>query len=626
MQISWFKQLGAFLSQKKAKKWLVFLIVFVLLGTMLIFLLLQAWWDSGTTDEVAHIPAGYSYVKKLDYRLNPEHPPLAKALAGVPLLFMKLKGPFEDWSWQAANQWEAGWNFLYEQGNDADKILFWSRSPIALLTIVLGLVLFFWVKSLYGRKVALFILLLYSFAPTVLAHGHLVTTDIAATLGFAIGVWGWVNFLERRTWQNLILAGVLFGIAQTLKFSCFLLIPILFFILIARVFIEKHHQRWPFFKVLLGRYLLVLGIGFVVVWLVYLPFVWNMKPAVEHQVIEANLRPDDPRTLPIRNFLHHFESSRLTRPIGHYLLGLFYIFGRTAGGNDTFILGHYSNHGVKWYFPVAWLLKIPLPLTVLIFLGLYLLVRRKLESKDWWRLSYIFIPLVIYWMVTIKGSLNIGIRHLLPTFPFVYLLAAETVYPFFKKDTTRFSQPALVFGQILVVCLGVWYIVSSWLAFPYYLAYFNEIAWGKEKHDFLVDSNLDWGQDCKRLARFVEERNIKKIKIDYFGGAVPSYYIPAYKIVKWHSDQGPATGWFAISATYFQFSKMYGIKEGKWDYNWLEPFKTEKIIGGSILVFNITPADLKAHPPRPLAGEIKIAPQQAEAERRRGEVQGWQVP
>jgi len=608
----------------KLKKAITFFLVFILLAVMFIFLLLQARWDSGTTDEVAHIPAGYSYVKKLDYRLNPEHPPLAKALSGIPLLFQNLKGPFDDWSWEAANQWEAGWNFLYEQGNDADQILFWSRLPIALLTVVLGLVLFFWVKSLYGRKVALSILFLYSFAPTVLAHGHLVTTDIAATLGFTIAVWGWVNFLEKKNWQNLVLAGVLFGVAQTLKFSCFLLIPILFLILLIKVCLErKEHRAWSNFLFLFGRYLVMLLVGFVVVWLIYLPFTWNMSPAIEHQVIEQNLKPDDVRTLPIRNFLHLFENSRLTRPVGHYLLGLFYIFGRTAGGNDTFILGHFSNHGVKWYFPVAWLLKIPLPVTILFLFGLYFLLRYKLREENYWRLTYIFIPFLTYWAVTLKGSLNIGIRHLLPTFPFVYLFIADTIYPIVNQDKRFFSQKALVSSKILVSFLFVWYALSSWLSFPYYLAYFNEVTFGKEKHDFLVDSNLDWGQDCKRLAKFIQEHNIEKIKIDYFGGAVPSYYIPEEKIISWHSDQGPATGWFAISATYFQFSKMYGIKEGKWDYNWLEAFEPEEIIGGSILVFNISNEDLKKHPPRPL-GEIKITPQQAEAERQ-GLVKGWQV-
>src|SRR3989304_1869295 len=192
------------------KKWTVPLIVFVLLLIMFITMFTVARGDAGTTDEVAHIPAGYSYDKVQDYRLNPEHPPLAKAIAGLPLLFLNLKGPFDDWSWQAANQWEAGWNFIYEQGNDSDQILIYSRIPMMLLTLILGLIIFFWARRLYGDKVALIILLFYSFSPNFIAHGRLVTTDIAATVGFTIGIWGFVNFLEKKTWSSLILAAALF--------------------------------------------------------------------------------------------------------------------------------------------------------------------------------------------------------------------------------------------------------------------------------------------------------------------------------------------------------------------------------------------------------------------------------
>ena len=214
------------------KKWLVPVIVVVFLTVMFITMFTVAKGDSGTTDEVAHIPSGYTYLKALDYRLNPEHPPLAKVIAAIPLQFLHLKGPFNDWSWQAVNQWEAGWNFIYEQGNNADRILINARTPMMLLTLILGLVIFFWVRSKFGNKVALLILLFFTFEPNFIAHGHLVTTDVAAALGFTIGIWSFVNFLEKKTWGSLFIAGALFGVAQCLKFSCILLLPIFFLILI----------------------------------------------------------------------------------------------------------------------------------------------------------------------------------------------------------------------------------------------------------------------------------------------------------------------------------------------------------------------------------------------------------
>lgn len=612
---------------QKYKKVLTAIVVIFLLGIMLLIMVNVSRSDSGTTDEVAHIPAGYSYINALDFRLNPEHPPLAKVLSGVPLQFLHLKGLYDNWSWQQINQWEAGWNLIYKLGNNADQILFWSRLPIILLTLGLGLILFFWTKSLYGRKVSLFILALYSFTPEFLSHGHLVTTDIAAGFGFLIGVWSYIRFLQKSNWQNLVLAGVLFGVAQSLKFSCFLLIPILFLILIGWVIICRENQGfWKTFWPKFGKSVLVLLIGFMAVWLIYTPFTWKMSPEIERQVIDKNIATDI-RTEPIRKVLYALGSNKITQPLGHYTLGLFLVFGRAGGGNNTFIMDHFSNKGIKWYFPVAWLIKIPIAIHALVILGLVLLLRFGFRGKeDKWRLYYMFVPFAVYWLITLAGSLNIGVRHLIPTVPFVYLFIARSIYPLFNKNIGVVNPPTRSVFQVFSLIFLGWFVLTSILTYPFYLAYFNEFTWGQPKYKFLVDSNLDWGQDLKRLAAFINENQIDKIKIDYFGGSIPSYYIDQAKIIDWHSDQGPSTGWFAISATYFQFSKLAGVEEGKWDYSWLEKFDPIIIIGNSILVYNISEEDLKNHPPKALAPEIKISPQEAEAKRQEGKVQGVEYP
>jgi len=138
----WTYKVKAKSAEKVQKNWVVYLGVFLILGAMFLISMLTARKDSAIVDEIAHIPAGYSYLAKQDLRLNPEHPPLAKAIAGFPLLFLKLNQPFEDWSWQEINQWESGWYFLYRAGNSPDLILFWSRLPMLLLTLLTGLLLF----------------------------------------------------------------------------------------------------------------------------------------------------------------------------------------------------------------------------------------------------------------------------------------------------------------------------------------------------------------------------------------------------------------------------------------------------------------------------------------------------
>ena len=139
-------------------------------------------------------------------------------------------------------------------------------------------------------------------------------------------------------------------------------------------------------------------------------------------------------------------------------------------------------------------------------------------------------------------------------------------------------------------------IYSTLSYYPNYIGYFNEAVPRSERYNYLTDSSLDWGQDLLRLKQYVDENQIKKIKVDYFGGSVPSFYIPQSE--SWHSSYGPTTGWLAVSATFYQSSKLYGEKEGKWSYGWLDDYEPKAEIGGSILVFNITAEELIKNPPK----------------------------
>lgn len=557
--------------------------------------------DSGIVDEIAHIPAGYSYDKYLDYRLNPEHPPLAKALAGLPLsLNNSIKGLKDDVSWNAeafnGAQWEAGWYMLYHSGNNPAKVLLWSRIPMMLLMILLGLFLFKWANELWGRKVGLFVLALYAFYPDVLAHGRLVTTDIAAAFGFVITIYFFDKALVNKTWRSIIIAAVAFGVAQLLKFSAFLLFIALLILVFIRAYVDKKENKkgywfnvWQNFK----PYFWVCVLSLIVVWLVYLPFVWNTPPSIEYKVIESNLT-SNPQTLALRNFLHAFENNPFSRALGHYFLGIMLVIGRVEGGNVTFILGQLSEKSISWFFPVAWLLKTSIPIILLFTASVITFFANwGRTKKNLWTWSLILVPFIVYWGVTLKGSLNIGIRHLMPTIPFVLLMIGFTIYPIINnKKSDRFILiKKLVLGFLLIYMIG-----STLINYPNFISYFNEATPKDERYKRLVDSSLDWGQDLLRLKKYVDDNNIKSIKVDYFGGSVPSYYIPEGR--EWHAEYGPTTGWIAVSATFYQSSKLVGPKEGKWSYHWLDAYKPTAQIGGSILVFNITSEDFRNNPPK----------------------------
>ena len=208
-------------------------ILFGLLAFYGIISLLVSAQESATFDEKAHIPSAYSYVRYGDMRLNPEHPPLLKDLAGLPLLFLDVKFPLDTPEWQNGinEQWTLGDLFMNCTRpdiacNDSDAILFWSRLPITLVALLLGLFLFFWGRELGGALAGLIAAALFVLDPNTIAHGHYVTTDIGIAAFLFFAFYFFVHFLKRPSWKNVLLAGCFLGLAELTKFSAVLLFPI----------------------------------------------------------------------------------------------------------------------------------------------------------------------------------------------------------------------------------------------------------------------------------------------------------------------------------------------------------------------------------------------------------------
>lgn len=547
------------------------LLIIILLSSF--FLMLKAsLGDSAIMDELAHIPAGYSYVKYLDYRLNPEHPPLLKVLAGLPLLFQKINFPLQSSAWQkdVNGQWETGTKFLYESGNDADKIIRLTRIAPIILTLLLIILVYFWSKELLGKTWAFLPTLLTAFSPTILAHGHYVTTDVAATLGIAAATYYFLKFLLQPSAKNIIIAGLIFGLAQLTKFSVLLLIPS--FIIIAFFFYlyRRRTNREKIWFYLRSLFIIFL-IGYALVYAFYFLFTFNYplsKQLSDSQFILQSFSPKWLAQIDINLIKNPF-----TRPLAHYFLGVLMVLQRSAGGNTGYFMGEVSATGWRDYFPIVYLLKEPLPLLIMLIISFAVTsanIIKKLKSRFNFKyqfanfLNYLgthgpefsmLVFVIIYWGYSLKSPLNIGIRHLLPTFPFVYILIAaglknwvrnsfseNTAKKFFAWLLQKIKQFFKVsFKTGLVFVLLIWYLVESLSTAPYFLSYFNEIGGGVwNGYRYVTDSNYDWGQDLKRLENFVNEQGLarEKIAIDYFGGGNPKYYLGENKVEYWQSRRG----------------------------------------------------------------------------------------
>jgi len=606
------------------------LLVMVLISFGLMFS--SSWDDALTFDENSHIAAGYSYLTERDMRANPEHPPIIKDLAALPLLFFDLayeKGP--SWDVELNPQWSQGDLFMFGLGNNPDTIMRASRTPIMLLSILTALFLFGWARRMYGNKIALLATFLYLFSPTVLAHSRYVTTDVAAMFAFLVGIAAYLHFLKHQNIRWLIITGLVFGVAQLFKFSLFLLVPI--YGVLGFVWLFTADEYWSgyypkserikkFLKdllILAGKTLSIFIIGGLLVWVVYIFHVWDYpQEQQQHNAAELLDTFSVPQLVDLDLWL---IDHKLTRPLGHYLTGLMMVSQRTAGGNSAYFLGEVSAEGWVHYFPTAYLLKETLPFHILTLLALALgLSRLRRRKKSWEALRgwtqdnfALFAGLffiVFYWALTIINPLNIGIRHLMPIFPFVFLLVARQLIIWISgtplSTANSFREKLFIAWQNItspipkaafILLMLVWIFGAAITTFPFYLSYYNELVGGTENgYLYITDSNYDWGQDLKRLVHKMDTEFIgEKVHLSYFGGGAPpqpQYYL-GDRYVEWWSSRGapPSGSLFAISTNNLQGSISEHIPPltiAEQDtYSWLEGLEHFDRAGSSILLYRM---------------------------------------
>lgn len=553
-------------------QWLVLALV---LGLALVFMLQASRDESATMDELAHIPAGYGYVKYLDYRLNPEHPPLIKALSALPLIFQNLNFPAQSKSWtsEVNSQWDTGTQLLYESGNNADQIVQTARIFPIILTLLTILLIYIWSREILGNWWSLLPAFLFGLSPTILAHGHYVTTDIGAAFGFLLAMYFFNKFLLAPSPKRLVFAGIALGLAELMKFSLVLILPYFFIMILILAWGEHWHNFWRRIK----RFIFILLIAYTIVYLVYFLFTVNYPVAKQISDTQAIVNSLNQPLLAKINLA--LAGNGITRPIGQYFLGVLMTLSRSAGGNTGYFLGEVSNAGSRLYFPIVFGLKETIPALILILLGAFLGLKNTLKKL---KLSFaatknnffdylgthftefsMLVFVAIYWAYSVKSPLNIGFRHILPTLPFVYILTASSLKAWLQIRTdggsNAFQKLATAAGHILktslklvfVAIMLIWALGETVMAAPYFLSYFNEIGGGTANgYHYVTDSNYDWGQDLKRLATFTEKNNIQKIAVDYFGGGNPKYYL-GEKVVDWSSAKGNPKNqeidWFAVS-------------------------------------------------------------------------------
>jgi hypothetical protein len=478
-------------------------IVFALLALLVLQGVAFIAESSQTSDEAAHLSAGYSYLTRLDFRLNPEHPPLIKELAALPLLPLGLDFP-DDRLWQMAEEWNIGRLFVHENRLPNDTILFLGRLPVLALSVLLGWALYRVGRRLFGAAGGLLALALYVLDPNVVAASGLVTTDLGITLFIFLAAVALRAWLDGPTTRRLLILGLATGGAFAAKYTALWLPPIL---------------------AGLGLSVLLRDPGPAAAW---------QTPRLKRLL---RLVVAAPVVILVAGFVLALTYG--FTGLSWWLEGLNRTLHHSAIGHRAWLMGQISDTGWWYYFPLAFLWKTP-PGTLLILLAAVLAFAfgRRLEARDEW---FLLVPAGILLVIVCAWKVNIGLRHLLPLYPFLFLFAGRLAQP----GPAGASAPApgaprrLHFEAILVAAGLAWNGVEAvritpdhlaYFNFPDHLAYFNFLAGGPAGgHRYLLDSNCDWGQASKALKRYLDAQGVPMIYCAFTGNSDPWYYGVRYQ-------------------------------------------------------------------------------------------------
>jgi hypothetical protein len=554
------------------------LLALVLLAGMAVLAGGAALRESVTVDEVSHIGAGVSYLERLDLRMNPEHPPLAKVLAAIPLVIRGVRADYSHISWSISEkffpaymgQWVFG-EWLLERWNDPKTLLKWARLPMLLLMLALGCAVFLLARRLGGSWGGLLCLTLYVSTPAFLAFGPLVHTDVALALFSLLALWTFADLWREPTRGNVLLFGLSLAGALLSKFTA----GVLFFafgvfvlsLLLRRVpgTPENKTEARSWRRNRLRATLVGTLWAALIVYLFYLVLSW-------HQPSDALYR------LGTGSLALFFR--RLLLPPVLYLRGVFMVL--LTGSRPTFILGQSYPHGVWFYFPVVFALKTPLGFLLLLPVSLLIALRRRSRGSSsaipsqlamHWRV--LWVSLLVFTGTCILSPLDISIRHF--TVPLVLLILLLAPVPRMLGELR--GRSGLSVGGAVVAVLAASCLFTAVRAYPYYFPFINSLSLGHPGYELVNDSNVDWNQSLPELERFVEEHRLQGIAVDEYGFSDPTVFVPRAHV--WNC-QTPGPGdsgqWIALSANM--------ILDGH-NCAWLMQYPHEALAGGSMYAVHL---------------------------------------
>ena len=475
--------------------------------------------ESLTWDESAHMYAGYRMWKNGDFGLNPEHPPLVKLLATLPVLREKLWVPPLKGIFFKGEEYTGGRDWLEHNDGGGQRLVFRMRLAAALLALSLSLVVFFAAREWFGETAALVALTLTVFDPNLLAHSGFVTTDLGTALFFLAAIYAFYRYVKRPALLRLLIAATMAGLLLATKHSGILIAPVLLLLIGWELAASPRGERLRLARRLTVAFAVIAVVAVGILWAFY-GFRYSARPAGLALI---------PTLSNYSQGLPRFERGTIWWIARLHLLPESYIFGLVdvrlfARMFSTYILGKWYPHGIWWYFPAVLTMKTTLGFLALLGLAAFAIATCRLGK---WRepdrirpLAYLILSGALFLAVAIVNGLNIGVRHILPLYPIAAILAGA--------GAAALAARSRAWLWVCLVLLAA-HIASALTVFPNSIAYANE-GWGGawNAHHILNDSNVDWGRQL-------------------------------YQVKEWEDRHPGEDCWFAYTVRPFIHPETYGV-------------------------------------------------------------------
>ena len=550
----------------------------VLLTIMGLQMFAVIWRKSITVDELVLIPSAYYHLADSDFQLVNEHPALPKIIAAVPLLFLQ-PNESNDAS-HFPNRSDAIWareaKFWERNLDKSESISFWARVPMILLTMALGVLIFWFSRLLFDSRVAALAVALFTLEPTLIGHGRVVHTDVPAAFGYLLFFIALHGYVKHKTLRWAAYLGGAATVAILTKYSMLLI-----GFVIAALFIFQFWRDKDRRKVLVHAVTTLLTILLVI----------NAAYFFKHGALDDvdvkwfnDYMPEHAQSLLILSRLLSYVLPK------EFVLGIIYQFWHNKTGHAAGLLGMYSQFGWWYYFPIAFLLKTTLPFLILTVVATAWSIYRMVSRREF-RFLWLLAPIAIYSVFVLFSHIDIGVRYLLPLFPFLIIMGSALL-----GELLKMRRRAI--GTLFVVLLLGWMGIEAVRVFPNHISYMNQLARSAPHWWYLSDSNVEWGDDLHALAQFLQARGENSVLDATLGGfgILRLYNIANVNALDAKAGSADQPRYLAIGASFLNGSTIPAgppgsgrdTESGRVSYfAAYRERKPEAIIGGSIYVFRV---------------------------------------